>query len=104
MSFKMLIAIQNVYPWMRLIFGQFFIDILSFVKAEVNSSTTYSYNQKRHQNSKIKYFDAAFSNVPNDENISVNQSYNSKKENSDAAKCNEPNVSISLQMHIKIEQ
>ena len=44
-----------------------FIDILGFVKAKVDSSTTYSYDQKRHQNSKIKYFDAAFSNVPNDE-------------------------------------
>ena len=32
-----------------------FTDILGFVKAEVDSSTTYSYNQKRHQNSKIKY-------------------------------------------------
>ena len=81
-----------------------FIDILSFVKAEVDSSTTYAYDQGRHQNSKIKYFDAVFSNVPNDENISVDQSYNSKKENFDAAKCNEPNVSISLQTHTKIEQ
>ena len=54
--------------------------------------------------SKIKYFDTVFSNVPNDENSSVDQSYNSKKENFDAAKCNEPNVSISLQTHTKIEQ
>ena len=40
----------------------------------------------------------------NDENISVDQSYNSKKENFDAAKCYEPNVSISSQTHTKIEQ
>ena len=76
-----------------------FTDTLGFVKAEVDSSITYSYDQRRHQNSKIKYFDAAFSNVPNDENISVDQSYNSKKENFDAANCNKPNVSISSQHH-----
>ena len=45
-----------------------------------------------------------YSNVPNDKNISVDQNYNSKKENVDAAKCNEPNVSISSQTHADIEQ
>ena len=52
---------------------------LHYVKPEVDSSVTYSYDQKIYQNSKSKYFDAAFSNVPNEENISVDQNYNSKK-------------------------
>ena len=46
-----------------------FVEILDFVKAGLDSSVTCSYYLKRHQNSKIKYFDAAFSNVPNIENI-----------------------------------
>ena len=63
------------------------------MKPEIDSSATYSYDQKRHQNSKSKYFDATFSNVPNDdENISADQTYNSKKENFDAANYNVPNV------------
>ena len=37
-----------------------FVEILDFVKAGVDSSITYPYDLKRHQNSKIKYFDAAF--------------------------------------------
>ena len=74
------------------------------MKVGVDISTTYAYEQRRHQNLKSKYFDAAFSKIPNDENISVYQNYNSKKENIDAAKCNEPKVSISLQTHAKIEQ
>ena len=45
-------------------------DTLHYVKPEVDSSVTYSYDQRRHQNSKTKYFDAAFSNIPDDENIS----------------------------------
>ena len=69
-----------------------FVEILDFVKAGSDSSVTYRYVLKRHQNSKIKYFDAAFSNVSNIENISADQNYNSKKENSDAANCNKPNV------------
>ena len=44
-------------------------DTLHYVKPEAYSS--YSYDHRRHQNSKSKYFDAAFSNIPNDENISV---------------------------------
>ena len=59
----------------------------------MDSSIIYPYDLKRHQNSKIKYFDAAFSNVPNIENILVDQNYNSKKENVDAANCNKPNGS-----------
>ena len=46
-----------------------FTDTLYYVKAEVDSSITYAYDQRRHQNSKTKYFDAAYSNVPNDENM-----------------------------------
>ena len=70
-------------------------DTLHYVKPEVESSVTYSYDQRRHQNSKFKYFDAAFSNIPNeDENISVDHTYNSKKENFDAANYNVPNVPI----------
>ena len=37
-------------------------------------------------------FDPAFSNIPNDENSSVDRTYNSKKENFDAANYNVPNV------------
>ena len=69
-----------------------FTDTLYYVKPKAYCSVTCSYDQRRHQNSKTKYFDAAFSNVSNDENISVDQNYNSKKENFDAANCNEPNV------------
>ena len=54
---------------MSLVFGQNFVEILDFVKAGLDSSVTCSYDLKRHQNSKIKYFDAAFSNVPNIEDI-----------------------------------
>ena len=69
-------------------------DHLYYVKPEVDSSVTYSYDQRRHQNSKSKYFDAAFSNILDDANISVDQTCNSKKENFDAAKYNVPNVPI----------
>ena len=69
-------------------------DTLHYVKSEVDSSVTYSYDQRRHQNSKSRYFDAAFSNVPNEENILVDQASNSKKENFDAANYNVPNVPI----------
>ena len=70
-------------------------DTLYYVEPEVDSSVAYSYDQKRHQNSISKYFDAAFSNIPNeDENISVDQTYNSKKENFDATNYNVPNVPI----------
>ena len=69
-----------------------FVEILDFVKVGLDISVTSSYDLKRHQNSKIKYFDAAFSNVPNIENILTDQNYNSKKEHFDAANCNKPNV------------
>ena len=67
-------------------------DTLHYVKPEVDSSVTYSYDQRRHQNAKLRYFDAAFSNVPNEENILIDQTANSKKENFDAANYNVPNV------------
>ena len=69
-------------------------DTLYYVKPEVDSSVTYSYDQRRHQNSKSRYFDAAFSNVPNEEKLLVDQTYNSKKDNFDAANYNVPNVPI----------
>ena len=43
----------------------------AYVKPEVDISVTYSYDQRRHQYSESKFFDAAFSNIPDDENISV---------------------------------
>ena len=57
-----------------------------YVKAEVNSSVTYLFDQKKHQI-------AALSNKPTDDNISVDKNFNSKKQNFDAANCNVPNVS-----------
>ena len=72
-------------------------DTLHYVKPEVDSSVTYSYDQRRHQNAKSRYFDAAFSNVPNEENILIDQTANSKKENFDAANYNVPNVPIYTQ-------
>ena len=81
-----------------------FVGILDFVKAGLDSSVTCSYDLKRHQNSKIKFFDAAFSNVPNIENILTDQNYISKKENFDAANCNKPNVSAFSQTPTRITQ
>ena len=81
-----------------------FVEILDFVKAGLDSSFTCSYDLKRHQNSKIKHFDAAFSNLPNIENILADQNYNSKKENFDAVNCNKPNVSAFSQTPARITQ
>ena len=73
-------------------------DTLHYVKPEIDSSVIFSYHQKRHQNSKSKYFDAAFSNIPNeDDNYSVDHTFNAKQENFDAANYNVPNVTIYLQ-------
>ena len=70
-------------------------DTLHYVKPEIDSSVIFSYDQKRHQNSKSKYFDAAFSNIPNeDDNHSVDYTYNAKQENFDAANYNVPNVPV----------
>ena len=79
-----------------------FAEILGFVKVEVDSFSTYSNDQRKQKNQKVKYFDSAFSNVPSDENISVDQNYNSKKEKFDTANCNKPSVLISSQIHSKI--
>ena len=81
-----------------------FVEILDFVKAGLDISVTCSYDLKRHQNSMIKYFDAAFSNVHNIGNISTYQNYNSNKENFDAANCNKSNVSTFSQTPNRIVQ
>ena len=60
-------------------------DTSQYVKAEVNSSVTYSFNQKKHQI-------AALSNKPTDDNTSIDKNFDSKKQNFDAANCNVPNV------------
>ena len=72
-------------------------DTFQYVKAEVDSSVTYSFDQKRYQNSKSRYFDEKlndFSNISTNDNTSVDKNYNSKKENFDAANYNVPNVPI----------
>ena len=60
-------------------------DTSQYVKAEINSSVTYSFDQRKHQI-------AALSNKPIDDNTSVDKMYNSKKQNFDAANCNVPNI------------
>ena len=71
-------------------------DTLQYVKAEVDSSVTYSFDQKRYQNSKSRYFDGKSDDLSNisDDNTSVDKNYNAKKENFDAANYNVPNVPI----------
>ena len=81
-----------------------FLDILDFVRAEVDSLGTYAYDQRKHLNSSIRYFDVACSKVLNNENSSLDQNYNSKKEHFDAANCNKPSSSTYSQTHTKIEQ
>ena len=60
-------------------------DTSQYVKAEVNCSVTYPFDQRKHQI-------AALLNKPTDENTSVDKIYNSKKQNFDAENCNVPNV------------
>ena len=67
-------------------------DTLQYVKAEVDSPVTYSFDQRRYQSSKSKYFEET--NTSTDENASVNKTYNSKGENFDAANYNRPNMPI----------
>ena len=55
-------------------------------------------------NSRNRYFDVAYSKVSNDENNSIDQNYNSKKENFDAAHCNKPSIAIYTLAHTEIEQ
>ena len=70
-------------------------DTLQYVKSEIDTSVIFSYDQRRHQNSKSKYFDAALSNIPNiDDNHSVDYTCNAKEENFDAANYNVPNVPV----------
>ena len=70
-------------------------DTLHYVKPEIDSLVIFSYDQKRHQNSKSKYFDAALSNIPNeDNNYSVDHTYNAKEGNFDAANYNVPNIPV----------
>ena len=90
--FHDLYCVSNCVPMDESGIWSILTDTLHYVKPEVDSSVTYSYDQRRHQNSKSMYFDAAFSNIPDDENIPVGQAYNSKKENVDAANYNVPNV------------
>ena len=82
-----------------------FLDILDFLRAEVDSLDNYVYDQKKkHQNSGKSYLDVAYSNVPNDKNRLLDQKYNSKKEQFDASNCNKPSSLTHSQTHIKIEQ
>ena len=81
-----------------------FLDILDFVRAEFDSLDIYANDQKKHHNSRKRYSDGAYSNVPNDENRLLDQKYNSKKEHFDAAYCNKPSGSTNSQTHTKIEQ
>ena len=60
-------------------------DTSQYVKAEVNSSVIYPFDQRKHQI-------AALSNKPTDDNTSVDKNFNSKKQNFDAANCNVPNI------------
>ena len=68
-------------------------DTLQYVKAQVNSSVTYSFDQKRFQNSKSRYFDGKSDDFSN-KNTSIDKNFNAKKENFDAANYNVPNVPI----------
>ena len=68
-------------------------DTLQYVKAEVDSSVTYSFDQKRFQNSKSRYFDGKSDDFSN-KNTSIDKNFNEKKENCDAANYNVPNVPI----------
>ena len=68
-------------------------DTLQYVKAEVDSSVTYSFDQKRFQNSKSRYFDEKSDDFSN-KNTSIDKNFNAKKDKFDAANYNVPNVPI----------
>ena len=91
--FVMCIVVQNVNPWMSLVFWSILTDTLHYVKAEVDSSVSYSFDQKRFQNSKSRYFDEKSNDFSN-KNTSIDKNFNAKKENFDAANYNVPNVLI----------
>ena len=79
-----------------------FLDILDFLRAEVDSLGSYTYDQKKHQNSRKSYLDVAYLKVPNDNNRLLDQKYNSKKEQFDASNCNKPSGLKHSQTHINI--
>ena len=81
-----------------------FLDILDFLRAEVDSLGNYTYDQKKHQNSRKSYLDVTYSKVPNDNNRLLDQKYNSKKEQFDASNCNKSSGLKHSQTHIKIAQ
>ena len=54
-------------------------DTLQYVKAEVDSSVTYSFDQKRFQNSKSRYFDEKSNDFSN-KNTSIDKNFNAKEE------------------------
>ena len=68
-------------------------DNLQYVKTETDILLTCSFDLKRHWNVN-KYFDAALLGKSIDDNSSVEQAYNSKKENFDDANYNIPNVPV----------
>ena len=68
-------------------------DTLQYVKAEADSSVIYSFDQKRFQNSKSRYFDEKSDDFTS-KNTSIDKNFNAKKENFDAANYNVPNVPI----------
>ena len=77
-------------------------DTSQYVKAEVDSSVTYSFDQERFQNSKSRYFDEKSEDLSN-KNTSIDKNFNAKKENFDAAKYNVPNVPIYSQQLFFVE-
>ena len=68
-------------------------DTLQYVNTEVDSSVTYSFDEKRFQNSKSRYFDEKSDDFPN-KNTSIDKNFNAKKENFDGTNYNVPNVPI----------
>ena len=61
-------------------------DTLQYVKAEVDSSVTYSFDQERFKNSKSRYFDGKSDDFFKTKIHQLNKNFNAKKENFDAAK------------------
>ena len=53
-------------------------DTLQYVKAEVDSSVTYTFDQKRFQNSKSRYFDGKSDDFSS-KNTSIDKIYNAKR-------------------------
>ena len=68
----MCIVVQNVNPWDESGVWSILTDTLQYVKAEVDSSVTYSFDQKRYQNSKSRYFDGKSDDF-SDKNTSIDK-------------------------------